>query len=252
MNLLTTLLHFADGSPRREEDPITEIFAYILKTHGEIRTAFVEKIRQRICDVTVPKLGDPVIATQVNVPAVDGGTCRYDLVLTWGAPRLEIVVEIKVRAGLTWKRIEDEEGGTTNVHQIERYVALAKRETHAPAPRICPRIEPFPVEVGEEVARVHQYLGCMLWQEVYDLLRATVGRAGRGEGHAHRMPLVEQVLKLMEERHMAAAHFTFDTLTSVSQYIKFRRTLDHVLTQAKDTLIEEGALSCFAKITNKN
>ena len=158
---------------------------------------------------------------------------------------------MKVRAGLTWTSAapEGDEPDADPVvkHQIERYLAVARQAP--PGSAYVVALSPSLLDVGDAAGDL-LYLGWVRWQEVYDDARSMAGATP--SSHVGASSLIGQFLELLEERGMAAPGFTFESITSIFGYLKFRTTLDAILTHAKDSLVEEGALSDFQKVTGKN
>lgn len=79
MTLLTTLLDYAASPKGHEEDPITEILAWVLDHDARLLGSFLDLLPQQGPAIpTTP----PTVRTQVAE-----GTGRYDLVLAWSQRR---------------------------------------------------------------------------------------------------------------------------------------------------------------------
>jgi hypothetical protein len=243
-NLVATLLRFASTPTAREEDPITETLAWLLDRERVFLAAFLTVVAAR-CSVLRP-LAENVegiaIATQVVVTRVGGGVSRYDLVLDLDAPRMRVVVEVKVRASLTSSAIGDDGART----QIDDYLALAER---APGVNVVLTLGGDSLVAG--AARSHPcFGGHVFWQEVHDALARVLRRDRRERtlDPAARL-IAEQFVATMEARSMATPRLSFDGLLSVRRFMQFRAAYEEIITSAWSALHEDGTLAGFVKIS---
>jgi hypothetical protein len=129
MNLLETLLGFAYG----EEDPITEILAWFLRMSPHLRAGLLETFDAvvRRSGAALPRtpageIDEPTVQTQLIAANPRGTACRYDLVCDWHSPRVRLIIEVKIWAGLTWGVDAGVENGeVAPAHQVSRYLAVA-------------------------------------------------------------------------------------------------------------------------------
>jgi hypothetical protein len=134
------------------------------------------------------------IATLVVVARIGGGVSRYDLVLDLDAPRVRVVVEVKVRAELTASAI----GGDAPRTEIDDYLALAERarrnERRAHARRRRAR--------GE--ARSHRCFGGHVYsQEVHDALARLLLRDSTSALEPAARLIAEQCVGRTKDRDIA-------------------------------------------------
>ncbi len=241
MNLLETLLSFAYG----KEDPITEMLAWFLRSSPALRARVLDAF-----DVVLLRRGarlprgqdgtiaEPAFLTQVVAPNANGTDCRYDLVCDWHAPRVRLIIEIKIWAGLTWgiERSADD-GSTVPSHQVSRYLAVA-----AASPEIRTHVvvlAPYNVELGGAASDSGAFAGQMTWQIIHDAFARSVA----ADEHARDPTMARLALefvRLLENQRMSVPKLTFDVLTSVSRYRRFEKSVRMMLTHARDNLVGEG------------
>ena len=166
-HLLTKLVSFARSSTDREEDPVTEILAYLVHRDPGFCRRFVRLVDEVGCgQQKLSVLGQPLISTQHTVPSVgnEGGFCRYDLLFRWmWSEKAQLVVEVKIRAGLTTKAYQGE-GGVHHIDQLQRYLALAETSPSA----FVVGLGIWPATVPRPVRTHPRFLGCVSWQDDHD------------------------------------------------------------------------------------
>lgn len=247
-NLVDTLLRFAAGRPA-EEDPLTEVFAWILERDQTALSEVIAVLRRvavrRGIPIELPD-GAPRLSTQLVVPGTDGSCSRYDLVLDWAT--LRIVIEVKVHAGLTPSGLTDGEAPGPVRHQVDEYLAIARASERR---SLVFTLAPGSLAVGAAASAHELYGGHVLWQDVHDALRrAARSRVPHAMGPAVRA-ITEQTMGAMEARSIAAPRITFDSLLAVKRYAAFRQSFDPMLTHAWTTLHDDGTLAGFEKIDKR-
>lgn len=246
MNLLHTLLGFA----RVVEDPTTEILAWFLEASPPLRAELLRVIDDllRTRGAGLPRGPDGAfaaaeIATQVVV-SDSKGTCRYDLVLDWHAPRVRVVVEVKVWAGLTYTVETDPESEHSSaVDQVTRYLAIADKTAAAIRSHVLV-LAPYAVDLPSAAASHPAFAGQLSWQVVHD----SFARIAAADALDPTMrTLARDFVHALEIRRMAAPKLTFDALTSVYRYRRFEQSITTMLTHARDALFADGTLAGFHK-----
>jgi hypothetical protein len=220
VTLFRTLLGYAASASGHEEDSITEILAWLLDADERLLRAFLALLPQ--ARLSVPAAA-PRVRTQVNGP---GGV--YDLVLDWAAPRLRVIVEIKVNAELTYGEHEAEDGTRTTADQITRYSNGTKAENTFVVALAVHALNLPPV-----AAQHPRFLGVLRWQQVHDaLVRLLADEPEYIDPEARG--LTRQFVALMEARHMAGPKLTFDGMTAAYRFFGFRDAILPILEQARD------------------
>ncbi|MDQ3034351.1 MAG: PD-(D/E)XK nuclease family protein [Myxococcota bacterium] len=249
-NLVDTLLRFAASRPA-EEDPFTEVLAWILERDAFFASELTALLRRVAVRRGIAIEGvdtHPSVSTQVVVAGTQGSCSRYDLVLDWATPRLRIVIEVKVHAALTLSGTFAEPVEGQARHQVDEYLAIARASGQR---SLVFTLAPGALPVGDAARADDLYGGHLLWQDVHDTLR----RAARSRIHRTMDPVVraiaEQTLEAMERRSMAAPRITFEALLSVKRYAAFRQSFDPMLTFAWSTLHDDGTLAGFQKIDRR-
>ena len=249
MNLLETLLGFAQG----EEDPITEMLAWFLRMSPRIRTGVLETFDaiMRRSGAALPRapggeIDEPTVQTQLIAANPRGTGCRYDLVCDWHSPRVRLIIEVKIWAGLTWgvdAGVED--GEVTPAHQVSRYLAVARNSPEIRTNVVV--LAPYAVDMGFGATTPPGFSGQLPWQAVHDAMARSVA-AGELAGDPTMMTLAQNFVHLLETKRMAVPKLTFDVLTSVSRYRQFEKSARMMLTHARDSLVgDDGALKGFFK-----
>ncbi len=247
-NLIDTLLRFAESQRPAEEDPITEILAWLLASESTIRDCFC-----RLLAATASRqsgrsfeLVSPRIATQKRVPRADGGSSRYDLVLESKASRA--VVEIKIAHDLTPSSGPRGPLGDGR-HQVHDYLDIADAE---PPRSMVFTLAPGHLDVGAP-ARTHRcYGGHLTWQEVYDAFRRCLHGARAEHIDAGVRLIAEQFLGVMEARAMATTGLNLEGALAVRRWSRFQRALGHALELAWNRLYADGTLEGFTKASAKD
>jgi hypothetical protein len=241
-NLLATLVAHAAAPKAIEEDAVTEIWAWLLRHDSTAWLALRELLVARPCFAASRLPHAPAqFRTQVTVPHPRNGECRYDLVLDWFTPRLRVVLEAKVQAGLTFHDGHDE-GGTAvpPAHQVDRYLDVAALATEGTA--FVLTISRGRLAVGAAAETHHCFAGQLTWQRLHDVWMARLrDRAGTDATSS----LAHQFLSLLEVRNMATPTITFDDLVAVQKYARFRDWVLSVVTEARDGLAQGGAFKEF-------
>lgn len=188
------------------------------------------------------KLGTPTIETQVSEPAIEGGLCRYDLLLTWSSG-VRLIIEVKVFAGLTMKTIEGKDGEPTQVDQIQRYLALAEREPATFVLSLGIRTTDLPA-----VVQGHQrFIGTLSWQDLHKVVWRCLARTPDDTLESLRY----EWLQLLEDLKLATSPLTLDGLNSVYKYNAFYGAFQTALDATVDRLSEEGILEPFERPTDR-
>lgn len=244
-NLLDTLLRFAAGSQPAEEDPITEILAWLLATEPALLRAFTQLLSRR-----VPSLAKATLrpSTQVVMPRAQGrGVCRYDLVLDDRRVPVRVVVEAKVNHGLTPSGASVEPASVPR-HQVHDYLALARLDPAGS--HWVFTLAPDPMDLGGEADADSCFGGQLRWQEVHDAFaRALRTSGGTSLVDPAARALAYQFLDAMEARHMAHPKLTHDGAVAARRFVKFRRSFTEVVTAAWNEMHADGTLDGFIKIS---
>jgi hypothetical protein len=248
-NLIETLLRYADGSRPAEEDPITEVLAWLLDSDP----AFIECFCELLVSAASATQGRlfhlqyPTIRTQVVVARVGGGTSRYDLQLDAGGMRA--VVELKVWAGLTASAIADDsaEPSAPPRHQVDDYLALADRAPKGKEHLVFVLAPTF-VDVGATAGGHRCWGGCLTWQSVHDAFARRLRAPGEPPIDAATKVIAEQFLGVMEVRRMAT-RMTLDGAVSVRRASRFRQSIAAALEGAWHELHADGTFEGFIKIS---
>lgn len=249
-NLIETLLRFADGTRATEEDPITEVLAWLLANEPALLDCFCHLLARPASERQARgfRLVRPSVRTQVVVPRIGGGTSRYDLLLEAG--RVRAVVELKVRAGLTASGAVDVDAqpDPRQRHQIDDYLALAKQAPEGVEQLVFALAVGF-VDVGAD-ARDHRcWGGCLTWQTVHDAFARRLRlRSAEQIDSATRM-IAEQLLGVMEVRRMATPRMTLDGAISVRRASRFRQSIAATFEAVWQELHADGTLDGFTKIS---
>lgn len=248
-NLLNTLLRFAESQRPAEEDPITEILAWLLASES----AFCDCFSRLLADTASAHGGRPFelvaprVATQRQVSRSDGRTSRYDLVLESKTRRA--VVEIKVAHALTPSGSPQGSADEPRRHQVHDYLDIADAEH----PRgMVFTLAPGHLDVGER-ARTHRcYGGQLTWQEVHDAFRRCLAGPRAARMDAGAKLIAEQFLGVMEARAMAIDGLNLDGALAVRRWSRFQRALGQALELAWNRLYADGTLDGFAKGSAKD
>lgn len=241
MNLLETLLGFSSV----EEDPLTEMLAWFIRTSPTLRSALLDAfdgtVRQFGGALPRSELGlvhEPLVQTQLVAANPRGTSCRYDLVCDWHSPRIRLIVEVKVWAGLTWGESSAEDGGVaTPSHQVARYLDVA-----AGSPEIRTHVivlAPYLVDLDFPTPPPLGYGGQLTWQVVHDAMLRVID-ANEFVDDRTMTTLTKNFVHLLELKRMAVPKLTFDVLTSVSRYRQFEKSARMMLTHARDMLVAPG------------
>lgn len=226
-NLLATLLAHAS---RRDEDAITATLAWLLRHHTTFRERFVLRLR----DDDQARYPDtmPDVRTQVTE-----GRSRYDLALMW--PGVHAVVEVKVRAPLGWRSVDDEQGETRAVSQVQKYLldnaASARRVTWVYT------LAADALELEEAARRHPRYGGALRWHEVRVLI----------ESCEDPDPAVAQVARWFTEvlkgRGMTYERLTKDSLATAGPYLAMKRSLDAMIDRAWEAMRPHDVVRSLAR-----
>lgn len=250
MGILQRLLDFAEV----EEDPATEVLAWFLRESPPLRTALLVRFNEVMIGngASLPwtpavAFGEPTVSTQVVVADPRGGSCRYDLVIDWHEPRVRLIIEVKVWAGLTWKLETDPNTAEKlPADQVNRYIRLARDFPEVRTHVIT--LAPYMVEF-DTLPPAPAFAGHVSWQVVRDIFERVV----RSDALDTTMRLLAtDFVSVMEVRHMAAPKLTFDALTSVYRYRRFQESITTILTHARDALVAEGSFAEFEKGSSRN
>jgi hypothetical protein len=251
--LVETLLRYAGGPPA-EEDPVTEVLAWLLASEND--QALLDCFCELLTSAASAQLGRhialrrPTVRTQVVTPRIGGGTSRYDLLLE--APRIHAVVELKIRAGLTASAIVDgaAEPGAPQRHQIDDYLALAQG---APGghQHVVFVLAPTFVDVGLEARRHSCWGGCITWQMVHDAFERRLRAPGEAQIDPALKTIAEQLLGVMEVRRMATPRMTLDGAISIRRAARFRQSIASALESAWLELFADGTFDGFHKIDRR-
>jgi hypothetical protein len=225
MTLLATLLDYASSQRAHEEDPITEILAWLLDHDERVCAAFVRLLAPE--RVSIPA-GPPRVRTQLTGP---GG--RYDIVLDWAHPKLRLIVEVKVNANLTYGELEGEDGAKADTDQITRYLSQTGDDTYVVA------LATHALELPAKTSAHARYLGLIRWQAVHDvLLHGLTDEVSPIDPEARGF--ARQFVHLMEARRMAGPKLTFDGMTAGYRFFAFRDAILPVLEQARDEVFQRS------------
>lgn len=243
MGILAKLYELARSSKSHEEDALTEILRHLLEEDAMVRDELVATLAfPPAAGIRPSRLGVPKIETQVSEPAVEGGVCRYDLLISWPSG-VRVVVEVKVGAKLTMKKVETEAGRCSAVDQLQRYLACAAREPKTFVTSLGIRSPDLP----STVASHSRFISCLSWQQLYDI----VWRALDRDPAETLETLRREWLDLLEEIDLATAPLTFEGLTSVYRYNAFHAAFGEAMAAAVERLAEEGVLEPFERPTDK-
>lgn len=247
-NLLDTLLCFASGGRPAEEDPITEVIAWLLAREEVFLDAFCDLLTSTASKQRGRSflLGRPTVRTQVVIPRIGGGTSRYDLVLD--GPRCRAVVEVKVRAPLTVSAIVHETIDRPR-HQVDDYLALAAAAVDAD--QLVFTLAIGLVDVGVEARAHDRWGGGLTWQTVHDAFASRLRAREATSMDAGARMVAEQLLGVMEARGMATPKMTMDGALSVRRAARFRQSIDATLDQVWQELHADGTLEGFVKLDRR-
>lgn len=226
-NLLATLLAHAS---KRDEDAITATLAWMLRHHGPFREGFVRRLRRR------EGAAFPDRAPEVRTQLTEGSS-RYDLVLSW--PEVYAVVEVKVRAPLGWRSIDDEQGQVRHVSQVWKYLSANTASVSRTTWVYTLAADALDVE---DAARSHdRYGGDLRWHEVRSLIESCEADD----------PMVSQVARwfvdVLKGRGMTYERLTKESLATVGPYLAMKRSLDAMIDRAWETLRTHDVVRSLAR-----
>jgi hypothetical protein len=227
-NLLATLLQLA---PARNEDAITEIFAWILRHDPVVCMQFVTLLR----NVRATPLPDtlPRVATQVTE-----GNARYDLLLQWQEARA--VIEVKVDASLGWRAVAEAPPEAPTVEsQVAKYLRRANVPGSLPTWVFTLSSESLPLE---SATCGHVRCGGQLhWHDVRRVLEACPSAE----------PSVARVsawfLDLLRRKGMTYEPLSREGLAAVAPYLAFKRTVDAMIDRSVHALKGESTFQALAR-----
>jgi hypothetical protein len=249
-NLIETLLRFADGSRPREEDPITEVLAWLLAHEPALLECFCNLLGNTASNQRARtfRLREPSVRTQVVAQGIAGRISRYDLVLEKGQARA--VVELKVRSGLTLSRAEDADAAAVpeQRHQLHDYLAQAGTRIAQGDDQLVFALAVGFVDVGEAVHAHPCWGGSLTWQTVHDAFARRLRVPGETPLDPATKMIAEQLLGTMEVRRMATPRMTLDGAVSVRRASRFRQSVTAALEAAWQELHADGTLDGFTKI----
>jgi hypothetical protein len=235
MGILITLLDMASSPKNREEDSFTETLAWFLREEPRLLDCLVRLLSALSKKVSPPNT-KPSIQTQQSENATDGGKCRFDLVIDWGVFR--IIIEIKLRAGLGWRAIEEEGAPVKVVSQITRYLAIADRD--APQKETLVAIlSPFMLSLDEASTSNPNFIGQFTWQQLSEeFQKATL------EEPVAKV-LLPDFLEALEKRGMTTPPIDPSSFASIDAYFAFRRSFDAMLEHTINYLAATKRISKF-------
>ena len=153
-----------------------------------------------------------------------------------------LIVEVKVGAGLTMKVITGDDGETSAVDQLHRYLSRAHLESATFVASLGIRVADLPRTVITD----DRFVGALSWQQLYTFVWRVLDRDPSDPSSTLR----KEWLDLLEDTGLATTPLTFEGLTSVYKYNAFYEAFSEALAGAVDRIAEEGLLEPFESPTN--